>query len=585
MDAAGIRVGDLSETLFCELLASLSRERETGVLRLFGPTAEKSVYLQQGSVVFASSKDPSDRLGELLLQRGTVTREQLEQAAAKLSPGKRLGTVLVELGFLPAEDLPRWVREQVKEIIFSLFAWIEGEYRFEPGPFPSREAITLRISTAEIFVTGLRRVQKWSVLRRGAGEIRIPYRLSPNHADLLRDVALGAEEKKILALLGSRSLSMEKAAVESALSTLTVYQLFFAFRVLGVILASEEPVPVAKAQATDSPPETAHTGEGKQQPKSPGKIQEASKRMEEAEPVVELVDSPLLDPEATLRFVPPAPTPEPAPSGAKKQEKTGKGLAVPKSAVEAESVVEQVADSLLLDPDATLRFVPPVPMPPEPVSSGAEKTEEKPAGKTRGAAPKKVEVEKPRVAQSAPPSPASAPKAATQPESNPVGAQTVIFRIPTPQGPPSPKKPMSQPSPAAPEAHLTKITDSVASENQAATPTEAPSVPVVQAIPVVERPARKKDPTTTPAQKAATMKETAAPTATPTAPRGGRTEYKVVKMEAEKMDENGARQIEDLLRTWSGKGYRFAGVLPSKASGLFTSTGAFFFIFARDIPS
>jgi hypothetical protein len=144
---------------------------------------------------------------------------------------------------------------------------------------------------------------------------------------------------------------------------------------------------------------------------------------------------------------------------------------------------------------------------------------------------------------------------------------------------------MSQPSPAAPEAHLTKITDSVASENQAATPTEAPSVPVVQAIPVVERPAKKKDPTTTPAQKTATMKETAAPTATPIAPRRGRTEYKVVKMEAEKMDENGARQIEDLLRTWSGKGYRFAGVLPSKASGLFTSTGAFFFIFARDIPS
>src|SRR5262249_39551525 len=151
-----------------------------------------------------SSRDPDDRLGELLLTRGIIQREQLEQATLKVGQGRRLGTILVEMGILPAADLPRWVREQVKEILFSLFSWTDGTYRFEEGPFSSEEAITLRLSLAEIFLSGLRQVQKWSVLRKGAGEIRLPYRLAGNHKDLLKEASLGEEEKKLMALLEAK---------------------------------------------------------------------------------------------------------------------------------------------------------------------------------------------------------------------------------------------------------------------------------------------------------------------------------------------------------------------------------------------
>ena len=76
----------------------------------------------------------------------------MDQASSGVAPGKRLGTILVEMGYLPAADLPRWVREQVKEIVFSLFSLGEGEFRFEPGPLTSGEVITLNIPTAEVFL-------------------------------------------------------------------------------------------------------------------------------------------------------------------------------------------------------------------------------------------------------------------------------------------------------------------------------------------------------------------------------------------------------------------------------------------------
>ena len=59
----------------------------------------------------------------------------------------------------------------------------------------------------------------------------------------------------------------------------------------------------------------------------------------------------------------------------------------------------------------------------------------------------------------------------------------------------------------------------------------------------------------------------------------------MIRMEAEKLEDNGAQSIEELLRQWTSKGYQFAGVVGGRASGFFGSTGPFFFIFTRDNPS
>ena len=250
--------GNLSQTSPCEVLSTLCRNGATGVLVLEGGGVEKSIYLQKGRIVFAASRDPDDRLGEFLLTRGVIRREQLDQVSSKIRPGKRLGTALVESGALPAADLPRWVREQVKEIVFSVFSWGDGSYRFEEGPFPSGEVITLKISTAEIFLTGLRRVQKWSVLRKGAGEIQVPYRLAPGFRELLKEVQLGKEEESLLILLESGANSMEQAARNSSLTTLLVYQFFFAFRILGILVPAEAPAEGSassgEAEVPASPP-------------------------------------------------------------------------------------------------------------------------------------------------------------------------------------------------------------------------------------------------------------------------------------------------------------------------------------------
>ena len=58
--------------------------------------------------------------------------------------------------------------------------------------------------------------------------------------------------------------------------------------------------------------------------------------------------------------------------------------------------------------------------------------------------------------------------------------------------------------------------------------------------------------------------------------------YHVVRVEADKLDNEGVEKIEEVLGTWSRRGYRLAAVVPGKASGLFGSSPPAFFIFSRD---
>jgi hypothetical protein len=481
------REGDLAKVGFCEILAELCRNQETGVLRLSGGTADKSVFLQDGNIIFASSKDPDDRLGELLLTREVIHRQQLEEATHQVGPSKRLGTVLVEMGILPAEDLPRWVREQVKEILFSLFSWTDGSYRFEAGPIPSSEAITLRLSTAEIFLSGLRQVQKWSVLRKGAGEIRLPYRLSPDR-EAFRELTLGEDEKTLLTLLQSKPTTMEQAALESGLSTLRVYQLFFAFRVLGVVVPHAAPVAAQLPSASDAPA---------------AKVSEA--------PRVAQSEAAPQSPEAPGKSAQPAPV-QTAPA------KELKDRAVPKP----------------LPPAATVQVEPGV-------MAGAE-----------------------------PPAVASE-----------VGAQTVIFKMPIPEpaagkkgaGATPPRSPVEAAVPVAPV-----ISDSEPAKKQASEKsTKGPNPSLASLSP---RPAPPANKGAAAGSESGHFRE--ATPATPNIAKRPKQDFRIVRVEGDRLDGNGAQQIEDLLKQWSGKGYRFAGVVPGKKEGLFGSSGSCFFVFERD---
>ncbi len=193
--------GSLEDASLPAILRPIVRDKQTGVLRITRGAVVKTVYVSEGRLIFATSTDTDDRLGEMLLRKGNITYRALEESVLGIKVGKRQGTILVESGAIRSKDLIEGVMEQVQEIIYGLLSWREGHYEFVPGSLPSREVIVLRMSTADLILEGIRRVTSWSRIRQGVGALDQRYALAADAHGIMSGMALTKDEVNLIATI------------------------------------------------------------------------------------------------------------------------------------------------------------------------------------------------------------------------------------------------------------------------------------------------------------------------------------------------------------------------------------------------
>ena len=153
--------GNIQVTPLPDILEQLQISKATGTLTVRGKDIVKTIHFKGGQIIFAASTDVKDRLGEILVGCCKLSRENLEHALqlSKKSAGlKKLGVILVENGLVTPKDLFTGLKTQVKDIIFSLFLWNEGAYRFEEHLPP--DIIQLQINIQELIAEVIRRIQR-----------------------------------------------------------------------------------------------------------------------------------------------------------------------------------------------------------------------------------------------------------------------------------------------------------------------------------------------------------------------------------------------------------------------------------------
>jgi hypothetical protein len=227
--------GQISELPLPDILQHLRVARSTGILSLVSGGARKAIYLSDGRVVFAASNLPNDRLGEILIREGKITVEEYEGSIKAISKGKRQGKALVEMGALSPKDLWEGVQFQVKEIVYSVFQWDEGQFHFEESSLPEKERITVDLDISDLILAGLRRVD-------AAGRIQSRY----PEGDLLLervagDVRLEPYEAHVLKLVdGERSVL--EVCRESEIGDNETLKLLYALAAAGVLRAKGKKV-------------------------------------------------------------------------------------------------------------------------------------------------------------------------------------------------------------------------------------------------------------------------------------------------------------------------------------------------------
>lgn len=229
-----------------KILTHLQRQKKTGALVVRRNDQHKSIFIKDGDIVFAASKYQDDWLGEVLLKAGKITLAQYEEASeVTRSTQKRFGAVLVEHGVLTAKDLFWAVTHQVKEIILSLFTWLDGEYEFEEGPLPAQEIITLKMSTANLILDGIRRINDFVRLRNELPPMDAILQITMDPMILFQDIKLTDPERKLLMQMDGKSTLFEVFAASEmpAFETLKLLYFFLSVGLVEISITDLRPEP------------------------------------------------------------------------------------------------------------------------------------------------------------------------------------------------------------------------------------------------------------------------------------------------------------------------------------------------------
>jgi hypothetical protein len=182
-----------------ELVELLARLQRTGLLVCERGTVRKSVSLQGGAAVAAASNDPREYLGQLLINFGHLSEEQLTKAFQVQEETKiRLGKVLTMVGLVPADVIREILAIKIRETLLDVFLWDSGVFSFDDGVVDAVDELDARVPLGEIAREAEFRATAWSAIRGEFATGAAP--LEVVEARVPRDLAADTVDGRLLAL-------------------------------------------------------------------------------------------------------------------------------------------------------------------------------------------------------------------------------------------------------------------------------------------------------------------------------------------------------------------------------------------------
>jgi CheY-like chemotaxis protein/tetratricopeptide (TPR) repeat protein len=221
--------GSLAERSVARLLFDHLEAGSTGTLVLVRGQMRKEIFLRGGEVVAAESNLRQEALGALLASKGILDEQQLQHLLTETKKrGQKMGTVLVELGWLSPEEVMQYLAAQARKRITDCLRWPDGSWSFVPGDAFGDRVIEHALETAKMLFKGLFRTAVPDELvgrleQDGARPVELSPRLEPWREDF--SLVFGAEVLPLLgegATLGSLVLRDDGQGLALAIDSLLV---------------------------------------------------------------------------------------------------------------------------------------------------------------------------------------------------------------------------------------------------------------------------------------------------------------------------------------------------------------------------
>jgi hypothetical protein len=161
--------GELEHLPIVDVIQLINSSRKSGLLTVRGRKGESQLVFKDGYIVGASHLDNSVRIGQLLVDTGMITHDQLEQGLRKQQldgeTRKPLAITLIEMELLDEKDAYKGLQQLIEMTIVEILTWKKGKFTLEHEVevadsefryYPEKMSHEVNLNTQSILMDALR---------------------------------------------------------------------------------------------------------------------------------------------------------------------------------------------------------------------------------------------------------------------------------------------------------------------------------------------------------------------------------------------------------------------------------------------
>ncbi len=229
--------GNLRDFSTTNLLNLINLAKKTGTLLIEGPNQSAQMSFRNGKLVYAAMGQEDGHLATVLRKAGRLTEEQARvlRARAATATDKELGLLLINAGYVSQSDILHSLRHHMLEVVYRLFTWAEGLFRFEPTLMPGEDKITVPIELESVIIEGSRRMQEWAHLAEELPNLDMAFKWAerPNAANI-RNMNLSADEWRVVSYISPKN-SMRAMGKALGMSDMEIRKICYGLLQAGLV--------------------------------------------------------------------------------------------------------------------------------------------------------------------------------------------------------------------------------------------------------------------------------------------------------------------------------------------------------------
>lgn len=261
--------GNLRDFSTTQLLNLINLARKTGTLTIQGDEVARMAF-REGKLIYAQMGNNSNNLAQMLHSAGKLSEEQSQiiQTRAKGTSNKQLGHLLIQAGYVTNSDIIQSVRQYILDVVYKLFTWGDGLFRFEANELPTPEHITIPIDLESVIMEGSRRLKEWEILQEELPNLDVALRFTDQPDARLRNINLTVEEWRVISFINPRN-TIGQIARANNLSDFEIRRIVYGMLQAGLVEFVDAPKPAAPSKPKQRETTSVAVAEARAKQQSP----------------------------------------------------------------------------------------------------------------------------------------------------------------------------------------------------------------------------------------------------------------------------------------------------------------------------